>query len=240
MHLPSKNNQRPNIRFKEKRAGGILSASFATAQKEFNNQVYLEWQVGYDAADSDIESGKKSSSVHEPQFQFIGANKKKKYPYEISEVLYELIRNEIASLKDLDSLAQEISSYSQFFQEELPVEPIAPVQVNDLTFQKSAITLPTYHFQNQDGTYVEVTLQKQQYASGTQPMVYFCIPITCFSNGSDFLQKTSKDISSMLIYKIDRSKVSVVLNLFKILASASDNHKTDVIEILKALRRGLA
>jgi len=42
-----------------------------------------------------------------------------------------------------------------------------------------------------DETQIEVSIQKQQYASGVQPMVYFCIPLRAFKNSLDLLGKSS-------------------------------------------------
>ncbi len=46
-------------------------------------------------------------------------------------------------------------------------------------FEETSIKLTTlFMIETTDNTQIEVSIQKQQYASGVQPMVYFSIPIT--------------------------------------------------------------
>ncbi|NJM54479.1 MAG: hypothetical protein HC846_14560 [Blastocatellia bacterium] len=63
----------------------------------------------------DVKSGKKFSKL--TQTTFIGSNGKEKYPYELSEMLYESIKCGIITQKDLDKLQGEIAAYNKFFDE---------------------------------------------------------------------------------------------------------------------------
>ena len=42
-----------------------------------------------------------------------------------------------------------------------------------------------------DGTQIEIHIKQQQNASGTQPMVYFCIPISSFNDYKKILGRSS-------------------------------------------------
>ena len=77
------------FQFKTRESNLGFGEIFATRSKNFNEKIYLEWQLGYDATVSDVKTGKKETKLKE--FSFIGDNKKEKYPYELSELVYEFI-----------------------------------------------------------------------------------------------------------------------------------------------------
>lgn len=85
-----------------------------------------------------------------------------------------------------------------------------------------------------DKTQIEVSIQKQQYASGVQPMIYFCIPYKAFENHSDFFGKSSV-AGDKLIYSINKTNVQNLITLMKIFGMASIRHNHDIIQILNIL-----
>ncbi len=85
-----------------------------------------------------------------------------------------------------------------------------------------------------DETQIEFSIQKQQYATGVQPMVYFCIPLTSFRNCSEFLGKSSV-AGDNLEYVINKTNVLNLIFLMKVFAMASKRHNHDVVEILNLL-----
>jgi len=85
-----------------------------------------------------------------------------------------------------------------------------------------------------DKTQIEISIQKQQYASGTQPMVYFCIPLTSFENGKTLYGKPSTNEDN-LIYIISENNIDVLFDLLKIFAMCSKRHNFDIKEILTIL-----
>ena len=137
------------FRFKTREGETSFGKTFATRQKAFNEKVYLEWQVGYDAMVEDVKSGKKFSKL--TNTTFIGSNGKEKYLYELSEMLYESIKCGLISLKDLDKLNTEIISYNSFFDgKEIVVETSSSVLLNGIPFKETAIKLPTLFMPQED------------------------------------------------------------------------------------------
>jgi 8-oxo-dGTP pyrophosphatase MutT (NUDIX family) len=106
-------------------------------------------------------------------------------------------------------------------------------------FEETSIKLPTlFMIETTDNTQIEVSIQKQQYASGVQPMVYFSIPITSFENGKELYGKPSTNEDN-LIYVFDAKNINTLFDLLKIFAMCSRRHNFDIQEILKILLKQL-
>jgi uncharacterized protein (UPF0212 family) len=107
--------------------------------------------------------------------------------------------------------------------------------INGINFEETSIKLPTlFMIETLDDTQIEVSIQKQQYASGVQPMVYFCIPLKSFSNSSDICGKSSVS-GDELVYIINKTNVLNLIYIMKVFGMASKRHNHDVVEILKIL-----
>lgn len=222
------------FRFKTREKNESFGKTFATRQNAFNEKVYLEWQIGYDALVEDVKSGKKSTKL--TQSTFIGSTGREKYPFELSEILFESIKCGLISIQELDKLQNEINSYNNFFDgKEIVVETTSGVLFNGVPFKETAIKLPTLFMPQKDGTLIETSIQKQQYASGVQPMIYFDIPFKSFANWKDLDGKKSVK-GNELKYVIKRENADVILNLFRVFGMASSRHKFDIEQILKTLR----
>lgn len=221
------------FRFKKRIKNIDFGKTFSTREDVFDDSSYLEWQIGYDVIVGDAKKVTKLT-----QETFIGDNKKTKYPYELSEILYEAIIAGLASLDDIDDLINEINSYTEFIDEkEIIVEEHSVINLNELSFIETSIKLPTLFMpQEVDGTQIEISIQKQQYASGVQPMIYFCIPFNSFSD-SESLNGKSSSKGDTITYTINRKNVEVILNLFKVFGMASRRHKFDVEQILKTIKK---
>ena len=231
--LPAANDGK--FRFKTREKDIAFGKTFATRQKVFNEKVYLEWQVGYDAMVEDVKSGKKQTRL--TQATFIGSNGTEKHPYEFSEILYEGVKCRLISMKDLDKLQTEIAAYNKFFDEkEILMETFSSVLFNGLPFKETAIKLPTLFMPQADGTQIEISIQKQQYATGVQPMIYFDIPFKSFVNWKELDGKKSVK-GNTLKYIINKNNAEILPNMFKVFGMASARHKYDVEQILKTLKK---
>ena len=237
VHIPNKNKGK--FRFKKRYNKEKFGDSFATGNKKFDEKVYLEWQIGYDVYIKDLQNNKKKTVLHKNIFKFTGANGKEKYPYELAEFLYLLLQKDILKIDNLNQLKDEIKNYNEFLITAPEVKQKKATVINKLKFDSAVTELPTYYYLNKDSTYIEIIIQKQQYASGFQPMVYFCIPTICFSNGREMLGWTSKEKEIDFKYCIDTKNSNNILDLFKVLAMASQSHQHDVIKILHVLEQGL-
>ncbi len=233
LSFPSSNDGK--FRFKTRNENIGFGKTFAARQKPFTDKVYLEWQIGYDALVEDVKSGKKQTKL--TQEKFIGSSGREKYPYELSEILYDLIKCGLISVKETENLLTEINGYNHFFDErEIEVEKPTNLLLNKVTFKETAIKLPMLFMPQTDGTNIEISIQKQQYASGVQPMIYFTIPFKSFTNWKDLDGKKSVK-GNTLKYLIKKENTEVILNMFKVFGMASSRHKFDVEQILKTLKK---
>lgn len=228
------------FRFKTRDNNISFGHTFSTRNNNFTEKTYLEWQIGYDATIADVKNGNKKTNLKKRTF--IGANGKRKYLYELSEFIYEGLKNNLIAIKEIMSLLKEIESYKDFFdRNKIEVDHKSSIIVNDISFEETSIKLPTlFMVDTSDGTQVEVSIQKQQYASGVQPMVYFCIPLKSFANYRDIIGRPSVS-SDLLTYVINRRNSSVLFDMIKIFAMCSVRHNHDIKEIIKVLiklRRG--
>jgi len=214
--------------------------TFSTRKLPFDEQTYLEWQIGYDATLNDIKKGKKKTKLKGKNFLFIGENKKQKYPYELSEIFFEALNLKFFTKKDIENLLNEILNYKNFINEKsITIEKNSEFEINGIKFYETSIKLPTLSITNTDNTQIEISIEKQQYATGVQPMVYFCIPFKSFDNYKKLSGKpsTSKD---NLIYKINENNVLNLLFLMRIFSMASRRHNHDIVEILKIFIKNIS
>ena len=107
IYIDLKNNGR--FRFKTRKSPNEFGNSFATKTNKINNEVYLEWQIGYDIKVTDTNKNTILKNL-----KFTGANGKNKYPYELSELLYSLMTLNLITKKQLIDLVTEIKKYNDF------------------------------------------------------------------------------------------------------------------------------
>ena len=222
------------FRFKKRKNRLDFGETFSTRECPFDDQTYLEWQIGYDVPIKDVEEGKKGTKLTSKHF--IGSNGKTKYPYELSEIFYKAMELEFISIEEVKNLLKEIHGYKSFIDEKaITVEHHSRRTINGINFEETSIKLPTlFMIETLDDTQIEVSIQKQQYASGVQPMVYFCIPFKAFKNSSEIHGKSSVS-GDKLVYVINKSNVLNIACMMKVFGMASKRHNHDVVEILIVL-----
>lgn len=222
------------FRFKKRKNRLDFGETFSTRECCFDDDTYLEWQIGYDIPVKDVEDGKGETKL--TQKHFIGSNGKRKYPYELSELLYTAIEQGFITKKDVKDLCDEVGKYKNFIDNKsISVEHHAKLTINGMNFEETSIKLPTlFMVETLDHTQIEVSIQKQQYASGVQPMIYFCIPIKAFSNCSHIMGRSSV-AKDTLCYSINKNNVLNLVYLMKIFGMASKRHNHDVVQILQTI-----
>lgn len=230
LHLITKNKGK--FRWKNRENNSKYGEGFATRTTPFEEESYMEWQIGYDF---DINHPKKTTILKE--IEFIGSNKKRKNPYELSEILFLAKEAKLISNKNLEELIFEIKNRKFSFDEQYKIETNEKetVKISDFVFHRQDIVLPTFSYYESDRSLsIEISIQKQQYASGVQPMVYFTIPISCFDNSADLLGKTSREVDEATL-SITPSNIHYILNLFRYFGICSWRHRHDVLSILELL-----
>jgi len=230
--IPAANDGK--FRFKKRNNRLDFGETFSTRECLFDDQTYLEWQIGYDVLVNDVENGKKATKLTSKHF--VGSNGKVKYPYELSEIFFQAMELKLITKKEVKCLINEVSDYKSFIDEKaITVERHSQLTLNGIKFEETSIKLPTlFMIETLDNTQIEVSIQKQQYASGVQPMVYFCIPLRAFKNSSDLLGKSSVS-GDKLVYIINKTNVLNLVCLMKVFGMASKRHNHDIVKILETL-----
>jgi hypothetical protein len=221
-------------RFKKRKNRLDFGETFSTRKSIFDEQVYLEWQIGYAVPVKEVIAEKREAKLNKKDF--VGGDGKRKYPSGLSEIFYTAMELNLISDKEISDLLDEIKNYKSFIDEKaISVEHHSKLTINGVNFEETSIKLPTlFMIETIDETQIEVSIQKQQYASGVQPMVYFCIPIKSFRNSSDLLGKSSV-IGDDLVYIINENNVQNLVSLMKIFGMASKRHNHDIVQIIQTL-----
>jgi len=223
------------LRFKKRSSIFDFGQVFSTRETPFNKDSYLEWQIGYDIPAKEV---KEETAAYFGHRTFMGRAGKTKFPFELFEIYLGLVKRKIIQNSITTALYEEILSYKNFLDGD-PISVSTPYDfsINNVEFKKTSTNLPTYYYFNRDdGTIIEVSIKQQQYASGTQPMVYFCIPIFSFLDGQDMIGKTSFNKES-LSYVIGTDNSLSISNLIKIFGMASKKHHYDILSILDLIRQ---
>lgn len=231
--IPAANDGK--FRFKKRENSFAFGETFPTRKELFDEKTYLEWQISYDIPAKDVKAGK--VEVRLDAHSFVGSNGKEKYPYELSELFYSALEQGLIAKQDLKTLLEEIGAYRELIDEKAisVEEKKSAINLNGIIFEETCIKLPTLFMkQTTDGTQIEVAIKQQQYASGVQPMIYFCIPLKSFKNSSDLLGRSSVS-GDNLKYVINKSNAQNLTNLMKIFGMASKRHQYDIVQIIKLI-----
>lgn len=174
---------------------------------------------------------------------FIGANGKTKVMYELSEYIYYFYKWNIITRQSLIDIIDYLNNTSQSnlieCNQELAITRTHPVHksICDIQFEASQVSYPLliHKFQNYE-IIAEIIIKEKQRAVGTQPMLYFCFPITELqsTNGEYFVGRIAEKKEEG-IFIINQDNIKVFMQMIKIFGILSTNHKTDVINIIKAI-----
>lgn len=234
--IPAKNSGR--FRFQKRKHKFEFGETFSTRTLPFDKTTYLEWQIGYDVPVRDVERG--AAQTRLTQKEFVGSNGKRKYPYELSEIFCAAMEAGLFSRRSVRALIDEIRSYRRFIDEKvISVQHHSKRTINGLHFEEASVHLPTlFMVETPDEVQIEVSIKKQQYASGVQPMVYFCIPLTAFRNHQDILGRPSTS-GDRLTYVVNEDNAKNIVCLMKIFGMASERHQHDIVRIGEVLLEGI-
>ena len=95
------------------------------------------------------------------------------------------------------------------------------------------IPLLIYKFKNYE-IVTEIEVKEKQYAIGTQPMLYFCFPITELDNSQNLLGRTVKTKETGTL-TINSSKKGILLELLKIFGTLTKKHNQDAKSIIELI-----
>lgn len=209
---------------------------FAPKSEIITENAYVEWQIGYDKKTND--DSKKTSLKN---IEFVGANGNLKNPYELAEIFYQLCQIGFIKKNEIKNLINTIEKTNKFFKEkhEIHSEILKKTSFNNEDFYESIITLPTFNKKNKScDMIIQISIEKQQYATGVQPMLYLNIPIYEFENKDKIIGHTSQK-EKYGILKIDQEKSEVFKNIFICFGMCSDSHHHDILKILEKIYENL-
>jgi len=219
--------------WKERTNNKAFGIGLSMRKKKIDStKTYLEWQIGFDF----LKSDDKESIFKDKKLSFNNHKNKEKYPYEIAEIILFLLELNIINKKKLDELYKKIKKNSVYFihQSVFPEKRNDLVVLNEIHFYNAYTQVPSYSYSLQDDDVsIEVITQKQQYASGYQPMVYFCVPMMKFENPIN--ERKSKK-GDLLLYRIQEKNYEVFLRTFEILAMVSQDYQSDLLQIIKKIQ----
>lgn len=229
------------IRIKERSNYTDFGAPVATKQKPFNQNMYVEWQISYDA---ELNSPKaKLSTLNNSSLYFKGYNKKTKILYELSEYLYYFCEMNIIKEEEINTLIDYIDKIpNRNLIENLyriyKSNPIKKV-INKISFLESELKYPhlIHDFNNGFFVITEITIREKQKAVGIQPMLYICFPVSYLLdiNGNPILGRTARK-KEYAIFELNSSNEFLIKECFKIFGMLSIGHKYDTLQILNLIK----
>lgn len=210
----------------------------ASKQKEFLQNNYIEWQIGYDVVADDSE---KLNLTTIPQHRFIAYNNKEKALYELSEYVYYLVKWQLISITQIEKIIS--------FLQEIPVEHLIELhprcqikrthpqnlEISNIIFEESKVEYPLLiHKFGKYEIIAEIIIREKQRAVGTQAMLYLCFPITELKSEIPLLGRLAKT-KETAIFKIDKSNSDVFIEMLRVFGMLSISHNKDIVAILNLI-----
>jgi hypothetical protein len=228
------------IRVKERSFFGEYGNPVAVRQNTIQQNMYVEWQIGYDLLASGADRAKNASKTS-LSTTFRNYKGEQKFAYELSEIIFYAFQNKLISLDDINNLKANINSVSDNnlldVIDSMRITRTNPIlcQMNGLDFYEMKVSYPlvVHKFGNYD-IYAEVINREKQRAVGVQPMLYVCIPITSLTISPNPIGRVlnSKECGDWVI---GTGEAQLALELFRIFGMLSAKHRFDVLAILNML-----
>lgn len=210
----------------------------ATRQKPFDLSCYVEWQIGYDIKTSDADKLKNTTT---PNKTFIGANGYEKTLYELSEYIFYFYKwgiikeDQILKIKDFLTKANEHDLIDTNADYAITRSHAVPKEILGIDFEYTQVKYPLLiHKFSPYEIVTEIKVTEKQRAVGTQPMLYFCFPITELSFKRPILGRTAES-SKTADFIVDKDNIFVFLEAIKIFGILSSSHKQDILSILSVV-----
>lgn len=223
-------NPTGKIRVKRRDKASNYGLPISTRTENLTKDDYIEWQISY--ATQNPPEGSKVSEV------VISNNR---IGFELTKLLFEGVKIGLLSNEDINEL-------EKFIENVLPTETLEEnesiVRENNFQkikggFEKFVEKVPIFVKKNEDkGYFVEIILRHKQRAVGLQAMVYLCIYIEALKdrNGNPLIGRTAgaKEFGQL---EITSENQTIITDVVKAFAIASFQHKNDILDILKQIKR---
>ncbi|MCW1311591.1 MAG: R.Pab1 family restriction endonuclease [Candidatus Rehaiarchaeum fermentans] len=219
------------FRFKEKSKTPNPYSRQVKKEELQNSDIewYLEWMITYFVKAEDKEKAIVNQLL---EHNILTIENKIIYPYELPVLYKKAIECSLINKEEVKKLLSLVCNSKENIGDIFDIEVNNfenKININGLTFQYFNISIPLLVYEEQLGKgWIEIFLQKQQYAYSIQPYVFLCIPNSAFKNNQN-----------QIIWTIDSSNAQILNSLFKVFASASERHKRDICEILKYILKDI-
>ncbi len=226
------------IRIKNRSILNEYGTPVAVRRDGFALSNYVEWQIGYDVVKKEAEKLSESSL---PDTEFIGANKKVKALYELSEYIWYFHKWGIVSREELGSAITYLNSIQGRNlignNSELQIDRSHPIakNINGFDFEYTQVKYPLL-IHKFDGYEIvtEIKITEKQYAVGTQPMLYLCFPITELKTQNNLIGRTA-NVKEIANFEITENNIGVFLEMLKMFGTLSSGHKYDILQIINTI-----
>lgn len=227
-----KRRNKGKIRLKKLESSRIGSTYSHTINRDTARKqpYYIEWQISYYITPEEV-SNYPSMLLINKRIR-LPHGEEEVYPAELFGILHLAWEKKIIEREEIDELIRWVASVREedFLDKSLLKHNIREkydIQIRDLKFKTAVLELPYCVLENEDGSWIEIIMQKQQYAYSFQPMVYLCLPHTALQEENDYVW-----------WRISKQNSSSVINTLKVFSLASEKHKEDVYTIIKELFSG--
>lgn len=234
------------IRVKQRNSIFDYGLPFASKQQLFNQKNYIEWQIGYDAlVPKDVNKFKKEKfknfyNTTLKENYFIDDNGKKKTLYELSEYLYYFVEWKVISTKTLQELQINLTNIveSDLLDKhqhcQIKQTNSSSKTINNIDFHALTIKHPQLVYKFGDEVIAEITIREKQRAVGTQPMLYFCFPITQLQANQPLIGRYA-EIKEFAQFEFNENNAFIVLEMIKIFGMLSASHQHDTTQIIQTI-----
>lgn len=208
---------------------------FASRTNTFIQSNYIEWQIWYDI---EIWDKEKLELTTLKDIIFTAYNGKTKALYELSEYVYYFFSWWVISITELNSIKDYLNSIQNEdlidSHKDCRIKRTNPIikQINEIEFFESKVEYPllVHKFWNYE-LITEIIIKEKQRAVWTQPMLYFCFPITELKTEKQLLWRIA-DKNEFAKFTFDKNNYSIILEMLKIFWILSPSHKADIIAII--------
>lgn len=220
---------------------------FASRNNPFNQKNYVEWQIGYDAViPNDIENFENAKyknyvATTLKNKEFVGDNGKNKALYELSEYCHYFYRWGIFTESQLTELKKYLNDLGENDlldrHKHCAIKRTHPKTetINDIEFHTLIIEYP--QLVHKFGVYdiiAEITIREKQRAVGTQPMLYFCFPVTELQSETPLIGRIAK-LKESADFVFNKDNAFIILEMIKIFGMLSSAHRFDTVAILDTI-----
>jgi hypothetical protein len=224
-------NPTGKIRVKRRAGEHDFGQPFSARQNPIDANCYIEWQIGYD--------NEKSTDPEVVKEIWYEKERKKKYAYELTVLLYRGLQAGIFTLEGARTLLEFANSVGEQdfienrYGHRISRTVTAPqVTIKNITLIEIEEKYPVLLYSDKQGFVVEVVLKHKQRAVGYQPMIYVSLPL---EDAEGNIVGIKAEPNEFATFRVTRENNNFVHKTFEIFSIASKRHNEDVKSLLNAV-----